>query len=132
MSPKYLSDIIPSTSRRYVSSNAKNIPLVRLNINFLGTPYPRLQSEMQLVLMYLKTEYYSLKNLQKTGCIPVTIPLEVRFLQDYHLDSVTFITTDLSVSRCCWFTLRLQYSNRKYVSLLSSLYQLFNDTKDCS
>ena len=63
MSPKSLSDIIPSTSRRYASSNAKNIPLVRLNINFLGTPYSRLQSETQLVLMYLKTEYYSLKNL---------------------------------------------------------------------
>ena len=63
MSPKSLSDIIPSTSRRYASSNAKNIALVRLNINFLGTPYSRLQSETQLVLMYLKTEYYSLKNL---------------------------------------------------------------------
>ena len=33
MSPKYLSDIIPSTTRRYSSRNANNIPLVRANTN---------------------------------------------------------------------------------------------------
>ena len=38
MSPKYLSDIIPSTTRRYYSRNANNIPLVRANTNcFMNT-----------------------------------------------------------------------------------------------
>ena len=34
MSPKYLSDIIPSTTRRYASRNANNIPLVRVDNNY--------------------------------------------------------------------------------------------------
>ena len=34
MSPKYLSDIIPSTTRRYSSRNQNNIPLVRANTNY--------------------------------------------------------------------------------------------------
>ena len=38
MSPKYLSDIIPSTTRRYSSRNENNIPLVRVNnSNFMNT-----------------------------------------------------------------------------------------------
>ena len=34
MSPKYLSDIIPSTTRRYYSRNANNAPSVRVNNNY--------------------------------------------------------------------------------------------------
>ena len=38
MSPKYLRDIIPSTTRRYSSRNANNIPSVRVNNNqFMNT-----------------------------------------------------------------------------------------------
>ena len=33
-SPKYLSDIIPSTTRRYFSRNANNIPLVTVDTNY--------------------------------------------------------------------------------------------------
>ena len=41
MSPKYLSDIIPSTTRRYSSRNENNIPLVRANNNyFMNTFFP--------------------------------------------------------------------------------------------
>ena len=41
MSPKYLSDIIPSTTRRYSSRNENNIPLVRVNNNyFMNTFFP--------------------------------------------------------------------------------------------
>ena len=40
MSPKYLSDIIPSIAR-YVTRNANNIPLVRVNNNyFMNTFFP--------------------------------------------------------------------------------------------
>ena len=40
MSPKYLSDIIPSITR-YVTRNANNIPLVRVNNNyFMNTFFP--------------------------------------------------------------------------------------------
>ena len=34
MSPKYLNDIIPSTTRRHTSRNAKNIPLVKVSNNY--------------------------------------------------------------------------------------------------
>ena len=41
MSPKYLSNLIPSTTRRYSSNNANNIPLVRVNNNyFISTFFP--------------------------------------------------------------------------------------------
>ena len=41
MSPKYLSDIIPGTTRRYSSRNENNIPLVRVNNNyFMNTFFP--------------------------------------------------------------------------------------------
>ena len=41
MSPKYLSDIIPSTTRRYSSRNENNMPLVRVNNNyFMNTFFP--------------------------------------------------------------------------------------------
>ena len=34
MSPKYLSDIIPTTTRRYYSRNANNAPSARVNNNY--------------------------------------------------------------------------------------------------
>ena len=41
MSPKYLSDVIPSTTRIYSSRNASIIPLVRVNNNyFMKTFFP--------------------------------------------------------------------------------------------
>ena len=40
MSPKYLSDTIPSTTRRYASTNANNIPLVRVDNNYFMNTFP--------------------------------------------------------------------------------------------
>ena len=70
MSPKYLSDIIPSTTRRYSSRNANNIPLVRVNKNyFINTFFASMERTwinltwvfvIQLALMYLKVDYYNL------------------------------------------------------------------------
>ena len=49
MSPKYLSDIIPSTTRRYCSRNANNIPLVRINNNyFMKTFFPPIITKLDL------------------------------------------------------------------------------------
>ena len=46
MSPKYLSDIIPGTTRRYSSRNENNIPLVRVNDNyFMNTFFPSIITE---------------------------------------------------------------------------------------
>ena len=40
MSPKYLTDIIPSTTRRYSSRNENNIPLVRVNNTYFMNTFP--------------------------------------------------------------------------------------------
>ena len=41
MSPKYLRDTIPGTTRRYASRNPSNIPLVRVNNNdFISVFFP--------------------------------------------------------------------------------------------
>ena len=46
MSPKYLSDVIPSTTRRYSSRNANNIPLGRANTNyFMNIFFPSIITE---------------------------------------------------------------------------------------
>ena len=46
MSPKYLSDIIPSTTRRYSSRNVNNIPLVRANNKyFMNNFFPSTKTE---------------------------------------------------------------------------------------
>ena len=70
MSPKYLSNIIPSTTRRYSPRNANNIPLVRVNNNcFMNTFFQSTITEWnkltrvsvsQLALIYLKVDYYDL------------------------------------------------------------------------
>ena len=39
MSPKYLSDIIPSTARRYALRNANNIPLVINNTSDIANTF---------------------------------------------------------------------------------------------
>ena len=50
MSPKYLSDIIPSTTRRYSSRNANNIPLVRVNNSyFMNTFFPSTITEWNTI-----------------------------------------------------------------------------------
>ena len=40
MSPEYLSDIVPSTTRRYSSRNANSIPLVRVNNKYFMNTFP--------------------------------------------------------------------------------------------
>ena len=70
MSPKYLSDVIPSTTRRYSSRDANDIPLVRANTNyFMNTFFPTtitkwnkldLRSVSQLALIYLRVDCYNL------------------------------------------------------------------------
>ena len=49
MSPKYLSEIIPSTTRRYSSRNENNIPLVRVK-NFMNTFFPSTITEWNKLL----------------------------------------------------------------------------------
>ena len=69
MSPKYLSDIIPSTTGRYASRNANNISLVSVNNNY-NTFKSRL---LQLV-----------KTLENSVCTSHN-PIEIKYLTRLRL-----------------------------------------------
>ena len=75
MSPKYLSDIIPSTTRRYSSRNSNNISLVRANTNyFMNTFFPSTITEWNnLDLSILKLTSL---NIFKSRLLQFVRPLE--------------------------------------------------------
>ena len=59
MSPKYLNDIILSTTRRYSSRNVNNIPLVRVNNSyFMNIFLP--STVTQWNKLDLSVDYYNL------------------------------------------------------------------------
>ena len=58
ISSKYLSDIIPRTTRRYATRNAKNIPLVRVNNNhFMNTFCPSTIAEWDKLDLSILTHF---------------------------------------------------------------------------
>ena len=70
MLPKYLSDIIPSTTRKYSSRNVDNILLVRVNNNYFTdtfspstiTEWNKLDLSIHNSISFniLKVDYYNL------------------------------------------------------------------------
>ena len=73
MSRKYLSEIIPSFTRRYVSRNANSILLVRVNNNYFMNNFflskitewniPDLSIHNSTSLIYLRALYFFLQNM---------------------------------------------------------------------
>ena len=73
MSRKYLSEIIPSFTRRYVSRNANSILLVRVNNNYFMNNFflskiiewniPDLSIHNSTSLIYLRALYFILQNM---------------------------------------------------------------------
>ena len=84
MSPKYLSDVIPSTTRRYSSRNANNDPLVIANTNyFMDTLFPSTITEWNKLdlsirkltsLNIFKSRLLRFVRPLKTVCLPVITP----------------------------------------------------------
>ena len=84
MSPKYLNDIIPCTTRRYTPRYANSIPLVRVNNNyFMNTFFPSTVTEWNKLDLSIRNSnshnIFKGRLLQfvkplKTVCIPVTVP----------------------------------------------------------
>ena len=75
MSPKYLSDIIPSTTRRYSSRNENNIPLVRVNNNyFMSTFFPSTITEWNK--LHLSVRNSASLNVFKGRLLQFVRPLE--------------------------------------------------------
>ena len=75
MSPKYLSDIIPSTTRRYSSRNANNIPLVRVDNNyFMNTFFPSTVTKWNKLSLSIRKS--TNLNIFKSRLIRFVKPLE--------------------------------------------------------
>ena len=94
MSPKYLSDIIPSITRSYVSRNANNIPLVRDFINyFMNTFFPSTMTEGNKLELSIQNstsfdifkdgllQFHKFTKPLKQ-CIPIIIPWKLGTIQD--------------------------------------------------
>ena len=101
ISSKYLSDIIPRTTRRYATRNAKNIPLVRVNNNhFMNTFCPSTIAEWDKLDLSILTHFrpmfpfYTPWKRQKTE----------RFLVIRHKTKTWIqspvVTTNLSIFFC--------------------------------
>ena len=91
MSPKYLSDIIPSTTKRYYSKNANNIPLVRANNNyFMNTFFPSTITEWNKLDLSIRKS--SSLNIFKSRLLPFVRPLEDSVFTCHNPTGITYLT----------------------------------------
>ena len=75
MPPKYLSDIIPSTTRWYASRSANNIPLVKVNNScFINTFFPSTLTEWNK--FYTRIRNSASLNILKGRLLQSSKPLE--------------------------------------------------------
>ena len=75
MSPKYLSDIIPCTTRRYSPRTANNIPLVKANNNyFMNTFFPSTITEWNKLDLSIRKS--TSLNMFKSRSLRFVRPLE--------------------------------------------------------
>ena len=91
MSPKYLSDIIPSTTTRYSTRNAHNIPLVRANNNYLmKTLFPSTITEWNSLDLSIRKS--TSLNIFKSRLLRFTRPLEDSVFFSHNPIGITYRT----------------------------------------
>ena len=91
MSPKYLSDIIPSTTRRYSSRNENSIPLVRVNNNYFMNTFPSTITEWNKLDLSIRNSaslnVFKVRLLQfvrplENSVFPCHNPIGIKYLKD--------------------------------------------------
>ena len=91
MSPKYLSDIIPSTTKRYYSKNANNIPLVRANNNyFMNTFFPSTITESNKLDLSIRKS--TSLNVFKSRSLRLVRPLENSVFTCHNPITIQYLT----------------------------------------
>ena len=91
MSPKYLRDIIPSTTRRYSSRNANNIPLVRANTNyFMNTFFPSTITEWNKLDLSIRKS--TSLNIFKSRLLRFVRPLENSVFTCHNPIGIKYLT----------------------------------------
>ena len=90
-SPKYLSDIIPGTTRRYFSRNANNIPLLRANTNyFMSTFFPSTITDWNK--LYLSIRKSTNLNIFKSILLRFVRPLENSLFTCHNSMGIKYLT----------------------------------------
>ena len=102
MSPKYLSDIIPSTTRRYSSRNANSIPLVRVNNNyFLNTFFSSTITEQNKLNLSIRNS--TSLSIFKGRLLQFVRPFENSLFTCHNPIGITYLTTlKLGFSHLCY------------------------------
>ena len=101
-SPKYLSDIIPSTIRRYTSGNADNVPLVRVNNNCVtNTLFPSTITEWNKLDLSIRKS--NSLNIFKDRLLQFLKPLENSVYTYHNSVGIKYLTR-----------LRLGFSHLRY------------------
>ena len=91
ISPKYLFDIIPSTTRRYSSRNENNIPLVRVNNNyFMNTFFPSTITEWNKLDLSIRNS--ASRNVFKGRLLQFVRPLENSVFTCHKPIGITYLT----------------------------------------
>ena len=107
---RYLSDIIPSTTRRYYSRNANNIPWVKVNNNYfmkIFSPSTIIErSKLDLSIRnWTSLNIFEGRLLQFERPLENSVftshnPIRIKYLTRLRLD---FVIANLNwFSRCCW------------------------------
>ena len=104
---RYLSDIIPSTTRRYYSRNANNIPWVRVNKNYFMKIFSpsTIIERSKLDLSIRNSNIFEGRLLQFERPLENSVftshnPIRIKYLTRLRLD---FVIANLNwFSRCCW------------------------------
>ena len=101
MSPKYLSDIIPSTTKRYASRNANHILLVRVNSNYFMNTFPSTITEWnKLDLSILNS---SSPNIFKGRLLQFAKPLQNSMYTCHNSIGIKYLTRlRLGFSHLCY------------------------------
>ena len=102
MSPKYLSDIIPSTIRRYSPRNENNIPLARVNNNyFMNTFFPSTITEWNKP--DLSVRHSASLNVFKSRLLQFVRPLENSVFTCHNPIGIKYLTRlKLGFSHLCY------------------------------
>ena len=120
MSPKYLSDIIPSTTRRYSSRNANNIPLVRANTNyFMNTFFPSTITEWNKLDLSIRKS--TSLNIFKSRLLRFVRPLENSVFTCHNPIGIKYLTS-----------IRLGFSHLRYHKFKHGFLDAFDPLCSCS
>ena len=111
MSPKYLSDTIPSTTRRYSSRNENNIPLVRVNNNyFMNTYFPSTITEWNKLDLSIRNS--ASLNVFKGRLLQFVRPLESSVFTGHNPIGIKYLTR--LINFCFEFDFDFQFQFRDW------------------